>query len=143
MKRICEYLREHAMRVIGFKKKMKLLTNKQQEKLYYFFTENLEYKSTRYKNYCKVRDHCHNTDEYRGALHSICNLKYNEPKEIGIIFHSRYNYHYDFIIKELAKEFEGQFTCLGKNGDEITKTVFYRLLFVDSPRFMLPSIKSC
>ena len=93
---------------------MKLLTNEQQEKLYYFFTENLEYKSTRYKIYCKIRDHCHNANEYRGASHSICNLKYNEPKEIGIIFHSRYNYHYHFIIKELAKEFEGQFTCLGK-----------------------------
>ena len=25
---------------------------------------------------CKVRDHFHYTAEYRGALHTICNIKY-------------------------------------------------------------------
>ena len=29
------------------------------------------------------------------------------------VFHSGCNYDHHFIIKELAKEFEGQFTCLG------------------------------
>ena len=38
---------------------------------------------------------------------------------------------------------EKEVKIISKNGDEIAKTVFYRLLFVDSPRFMLPSIKSC
>ena len=38
---------------------------------------------------------------------------------------------------------EKEVKIISKTGDEITKTVFYRLLFVDSPRFMLPSIKSC
>ena len=28
----------------------------------------------------KVSDHCHYTREYRGAVHSICNLEYNVPK---------------------------------------------------------------
>ena len=37
------------------------------------------------------------------------------PNEIPIVFHNGSNYDYDFIIKELANEFEGQFECLGKN----------------------------
>ena len=28
----------------------------------------------------KVRDHCHYIGENRGAVHSICNLKYSVPK---------------------------------------------------------------
>ena len=33
------------------------------------------------KKYCKFRDHCHYTGEYRGAPHRICNLKYSVPKK--------------------------------------------------------------
>ena len=58
------------------------------------------------KKYCKNRDHCHYTKEYRAAAHSICNLKYSVPKEIPIAFHNGSNYDYYFIIKELVKEFK-------------------------------------
>ena len=34
-------------------------------------------KNTKDINYQKVRDHCHYTGKYRGAAHSICNLKFN------------------------------------------------------------------
>ena len=53
-------------------------------------------------NYQKVRDHCHYTGKYRGAAHSICNLKFNVPSEIPVVFHNGSNYNYNFIIKELA-----------------------------------------
>ena len=39
------------------------------------------------KNYRKVRDHFHYTSKYRGATHSICNLKFNMPNEISVAFH--------------------------------------------------------
>ena len=65
------------------------------------------------KKYHKVRDHCHYTGEYRGAAHSICNLKYSVHKNIPIAFNNGPNYDYHFIIKELAGEFKKQFTCLG------------------------------
>ena len=56
--------------------------------------------------------------EYRSSAHSICNLKFSITKEISIIFHNGSNYDYHFIIKELAEEFEGQFTCLGENTEK-------------------------
>ena len=41
-----------------------------------------ENKYVKDKNYCKVRDHCHYMEEYRGAVHSIRNLKYSVPKKV-------------------------------------------------------------
>ena len=58
------------------------------------------------KKYCKVRDHCHYTGEYRRAAHNICNLKFSVPKQIREAFHNGSNYDYHFIIKELVQEFK-------------------------------------
>ena len=65
-----------------------------------------------------VRDHCHYTGKYRGAAHNIFNLRYKVPKEIPIVFHNGSIYDYHFIIKELVKEFEGNFECLGENTEK-------------------------
>ena len=70
------------------------------------------------KKYHKVRDHCHYTGKYRGAAHSICNLRYKTSKEIPIVFHNGSTYDYNFIIKELAKEFEDQLERLGENTEK-------------------------
>ena len=114
------------------------------------------------KRYHRVRDHCHYTGEYRGAMHSICNLKNSVPKKIPIVFHNGSNCDYDFTIKELAEEFKKQFICLReniekyttftvpiekevtrikKNGEEVTKFISYILQFIDSARLM-PSLLS-
>ena len=66
----------------------------------------------------KVRDHCHYTGKYRGAAHNICNLRYKVPKEIPVVFHNGSTYDYHFIIKESAKEFEGNFDCFGENTEK-------------------------
>ena len=34
-----------------------------------------------FKLYHKVRDHCHYAETFRGAPHSICNLRYKTPKK--------------------------------------------------------------
>ena len=34
-----------------------------------------------------------------------------------MVFHNGSNYGYHFIIKEVAKEFEGHFKCFGENTD--------------------------
>ena len=54
---------------------MKVLTNEPQEsyensKICYICKKNLKI-----KRYCKVRDNCHYTGEYRRSTHSICSLK--------------------------------------------------------------------
>ena len=48
-----------------------------------------------------------------GAAHSICNVRFNFPNEIHVVFHSGFNYDYHYIIKVLAENFEEQFEYLG------------------------------
>ena len=55
--------------------------------------------------------------EYRGAAHNICNFRYKIQKQI-VAFHNGFIYGCNFIIKELAEEFRGQFECLGKNTEK-------------------------
>ena len=62
MKEFCEFLREQAMKIIIFLKKMKLQTKEQQEsyenaKICYICKEKFENKYLKDKKYCKVRDH--------------------------------------------------------------------------------------
>ena len=75
-------------------------------------------KSKDYKNKCKVRDHCHFTGNYRGAAHSICNLKYKVPKDIPVVFHNGSIYDNHLIIKQISKDFNGYFTCIGENTEK-------------------------
>ena len=66
----------------------------------------------------KVRDHCHYTGKYRGAAHSNCNLNYKIPKEIPVVFHNGSTYDYNFITKQLAREFKDYFHSLGENTEK-------------------------
>ena len=74
MKKFCESLREHVMKILNFKKKkINLLTNEQQKlyenaKIYYICNEKFEEKYANDKKYHKVRDHRHYTGEYRGLM---------------------------------------------------------------------------
>ena len=129
-------------------------------KLCYIRGKRFLKKFPNYKNYWKVRDHCHYAGKYRGAAHTICNLKLNVPNEIPVAFHNGSNYDYHFIIKELAKELEGQFECLGENtekyktfsvpiekeidkdGNESVVTISCKIKFIDSARFMASSLSN-
>ena len=65
-------------------------------------------------NHRKVRDHWPYTGKYRGAPHSTCNLKFNVPNEIPVVFYNGSKYDYHFIINELRNQFEGPFDCIGE-----------------------------
>ena len=153
MKKFSKDLREHASKIINYeKKKMILLTIEEKichnkQKIFYICKK--EFNNNDKKNY-KVREHCHYMGKYRGAAHYICNLKYKVPKEILIVFHNGSIYDYHFIIKELVKEFEGNFECFGESTEKyITFSVpikkkienkeleiTYKIKFIDSYRFM-------
>ena len=98
------------MKIINLKKnKMELLTKEQQEsydnaKICYISQEKIENKNLKDKKNRKVRDNCHYTREYRGAAHSIYNLKNSVPKNFSIGFHNLSNYGYDFIKNQLTEE---------------------------------------
>ena len=154
MKKFCEDLRKHAMKIINCeKKKMIPLTIKEEidhnkQKICYICKKEFDK-----KNY-KVRDHCHYAGKCRGTAHNICNLRYKIPKEIPIVFHNGSTYDYHFIIKELVKEFIGNFECLGENTEKYMTfsaplkkkienkniEITYKIKFIDSYKFMSTSL---
>ena len=157
MKKFCKDLKEHATRIINYEKK-KIIPLTKEEKINYndqqiCYICKKEFDKSDKKHH-KVRDHCHYTGKYRAAAHNICNLRYKVPKEIPIVFHNGSTYDYHFIIKELVKEFEGNFDCLGENTEKyITFSVplkkkienknleiTYKIKFIDSFRFMSSSL---
>ena len=111
MEKFRKNLKEHATKIIDYEKKeMTPLTNeenKSYEKQKFCYICKKEFSTDDNKKYQKVTDHCHYTRKFRGAAHDICNLRYKTPKEILIVFHNGSTYDYHFIIKHLAKEFDG------------------------------------
>ena len=160
MKRFCDDLKEHVTRITNYEMKpMDPLTEEEKESY-----KNQELCHICEKEFCtdnikemrKVRDHCHYTGKYRSAAHSKCNLNYKIVKEIPVLFHNGSVYDYHFIIKHLAREFEGNSECLGENTEKyISFTVpfkkvindkeistEYRIRISDSCRFMKDSLSN-
>ena len=157
MKKFSKDLREHVSKIINYEKK-KMIPLTTEEKIYHnkqkiCYICKKEFNNNDKKNY-KVRGHCHYTSQYRGAAHNICNLRYKVPKEISILFHNGSIYDYHFIIKELVKEFEGNFECLGENTEKYLTfsvpmkkkienkdlEITYKIKFIDNYRFMASSL---
>ena len=107
----------------------------------------------------KVRDHCHCTDLYRGPAHSLCNLRYEIPSYIPVVFHNLSGYDAHLFIRELgghasdmeviAKNKEDYInfsikvpadSYIDKNGEEKDKLI--ELRFIDSFKFMSSSLDS-
>jgi len=55
----------------------------------------------------RVRDHCHLTNQYRGAAHSKCNIEYNYAGfHISVVLHNLKGYDSHIIIQGLNAECE-------------------------------------
>ena len=94
------------------------LKSHQDAKVCYICGKRILKKLSKSINYWKIKDHCHFTGKYSGTAHGICDLKFNVPNEIPVVFHNSSNYDYHFIIKVLANKFEGQFECIGENSEK-------------------------
>ena len=104
----------------------------------------------------KVRDHCHYTGKYRGALHSKCNLRLRRSRTIPVFFHNLTGYDCHLFVKRLADS-PGDVSCIPRNEekyitfnkrvlvDTIEKdtedvNVYSTLKFMDTMNFMQASL---
>ena len=110
----------------------------------------------------KVRDHCHYTGCYRGPAHTKCNLQYEIPSYIPIVFHNLSGYDAHLFIKELAASLTdgAKMGVIAKNKEDyisfsikvevdkyidkngIEKSKESELRFIDSFKFMSSSLDS-
>ena len=107
------------------------------------------------KNFIEVRDHDHYTGNYRGATHSIFNLRYFSQTDIPVVFYNGSKYDFNLIITELANEFRSEMRCIPmttnnymsfsipiKKTSVNDKCVVYNLQFIDSMCFMNESLSN-
>ena len=162
MKNFCLDLREHATKIVNYEKKEMIPLTKEEkswhnmEKVSHICKKvfSADYNN---KKHHKVKDNCHYTGKHRGAAHDICSLRYKIP----VVFHNDSIYDYQFIIKKLAEEFEGEFECLSENtekyifsanqkgnykkdkdGNDKTTKISYKIKFFDSFGFMSSSLSN-
>ena len=96
IEKLCKKLKERVNETINREKKEIILLTHEENNIYneqeicYICKEKfcLDKDDKNYTNRKKVKDHCHYTGKFRGAAHSICNLKHKVPKEIPIIIHN-------------------------------------------------------
>ena len=111
-----------------------------------------------------MRDYCHYTGKYRGALHSKCNLRLKRTRTIPVFAHNLTGYDSHLFAKRLADS-PGDVGCIPRNEEEyitfskrvlvdtIVKTVkrkgkekeeiniYSNLRFVDTVNFMQTSLE--
>ena len=68
-------------------------------------------------NMRKVRDHCHYTGKYRGALHDKCNLRLKTTRTISVFFHSLTGYDCHVFVNRLADS-PGNVSCIPRNEEK-------------------------
>ena len=152
MKRFCKDLKDHATRIVDFKRKFITPLTKDEQDSYE--KKNTCHICMKDLNSDKVKDYCYFTGKYRPNY--TRNLKYKISKTIPVIFHNGSTYDYHFIIRGLANEFDGNFECLGENTEKYVTfsvpikkrieskniEITYKIKFIDSFRFMATSLSN-
>ena len=116
----------------------------------FYSKDHVGVKSTNYRN---VRDHDHYTGLYRGAAHSICNLRYSTQRDVPVVIHDGSNYDFHLLIKELVEEFRIEIQSIPQDKEKYKSfgipimykeckdyAIPYNLRFIDSNKFMMGSL---
>ena len=105
IEKVCKIIEEWPTEIINHEKKEMISLTHEENNFYnkqeicYMCKEKfcMDKNDKNYINKRKVKDHCHYTGKFRGAAHSICNLNYNDQKEIPITIHNA-TYDTHFIL---------------------------------------------
>ncbi|KAL4153249.1 hypothetical protein QTP88_001082 [Uroleucon formosanum] len=141
--------------VIEYYKQFKIVEDDDSKKIKLYEDKLKNEIENKNKNMRKVRDHDHLTGEYRGAAHSICNLNYQNPRFIPIVFHNLSGYDAHLFIKEFGNDNkriklipnnEEKYISFSKmmprkvtrKGKEIV--IYTELRFIDSFKFLPSSL---
>jgi len=100
----------------------------------------------------KVRDHCHLCGKFRGAAHSLCNLKLSQTRTVSCFFHNFRGYDAHPIMRALGaiKDRILQVSCIPMSTEKYTAVSLklkadkpwasYELVFKDSFQFLSASL---
>ncbi|XP_053209828.1 uncharacterized protein LOC128393656 [Panonychus citri] len=88
-----------------------------------------------------VRDHDHLTGKFRGAAHQECNINYQVPKDVPVVFHNLKNFDGHIIIKALESGmFNRPPTILAHTIEKYIGFQLDRFKFIDSLAFLPSSL---
>jgi len=89
----------------------------------------------------RVRDHCHESGEYRGAAHNKCNVNYNyKDVKIPVIVHNLKGYDSHLIIMGLKNQFD-KIDCIPTKTEKYLSITLNKLCFIDSFSFLSTSVE--
>ena len=89
----------------------------------------------------KVKDHCHITGKYRGAIHYSCNVNLEITKQISVISHNLKGHDSHLIFKEISKFNNLKVSVIPNRLEKyISFTTDKTLVFIDSMLFMNSSL---
>ena len=98
------------------------------------------------KDQIAVRDHHHNTGDFRGKAHQSCNLNYKNKFDIPLFAHNNIKYDSHFLIKDIFNSVPGVTKVISQTMETyiaVYKNIFnsrIRYVFLDSFKFLNTSL---